>query len=630
MRVDTLRVRNFRCFGEPVGGGWALILRLARSLNLLVGPNGSGKTAILDALDIVLNPEGRSNQALVSEYDFHSCDPLVHLCAEVVLTEVDPVLPEFDSDIQWLDPADGSLVEEKGVEVDSSAHERCVVIGFEAALDEATGAIDWEWYLPKYPATGAEPRKRLTRAQHMALGYYRIRPAVSAGAFTLGRYSALGRQLSKLNYRLGKLPSAVRGHYARPTCEFLLSSCGDCPERAACLPIPSAGEEEGVAQQPLGAFLAGVLTRAQSIIGAGSWSDMTPTLGPRYGGLSSSLAGITLGVRPRDETERFIPFEYLSDGERYALSFALARSQIPGEITPVIVMEEPETALYPSGVAALVRDIQAAPSTEAPQVLLSSHSEAVLRCARAEDVFVVDREHGVENLGRVLKAAATTSKDQLHRPEYLLRPGGPSVLLADKVVVVEGPGDAIVGGYLDRLAAANASRLGVDHKSFAAKGWSIYSADNADAIPAVVPILRLLGKAVAAVFDADERGKAGAERTKTICPTFLYRSAEWNQPCIEEALLAGLDNGRKPTVLSALQSSLDCSTCGLQAAQKARCWSVGYECAIGSKDGRKSRLQMLCLEEYEKAGGFPKAFATLLEYLDTAAPGAVTELVIDL
>ncbi len=45
MRIDVLRLENFRCFEKYE-------LRLAKKFNLLIGDNGSGKTALLDALAV--------------------------------------------------------------------------------------------------------------------------------------------------------------------------------------------------------------------------------------------------------------------------------------------------------------------------------------------------------------------------------------------------------------------------------------------------------------------------------------------------------------------------------------------------------------------------------------------------
>ena len=66
MKIHTIRIRNFRCFGENTHGEWGLIFRPGQNLNLVAGPNGSGKTAMLDAIDLVMNAEGRSNRALIA------------------------------------------------------------------------------------------------------------------------------------------------------------------------------------------------------------------------------------------------------------------------------------------------------------------------------------------------------------------------------------------------------------------------------------------------------------------------------------------------------------------------------------------------------------------------------------
>lgn len=47
MRIDSLTIRNFRCFSERT-------FHLAPSFNLLVGENASGKTAVLEALSVAM------------------------------------------------------------------------------------------------------------------------------------------------------------------------------------------------------------------------------------------------------------------------------------------------------------------------------------------------------------------------------------------------------------------------------------------------------------------------------------------------------------------------------------------------------------------------------------------------
>ena len=88
MKIDTIRVNNFRCYTETEKEKCALVFRPNDNLNLMIGPNGAGKTALLDAIDLVMNVEGRTNQSLISEYDFPFCDTTKNMCIETVLTDI--------------------------------------------------------------------------------------------------------------------------------------------------------------------------------------------------------------------------------------------------------------------------------------------------------------------------------------------------------------------------------------------------------------------------------------------------------------------------------------------------------------------------------------------------------------
>jgi hypothetical protein len=429
-----------------------------------------------------------------------------------------------------------------------------------------------------------------------------------------------------MRYRLARTPIQLRGEETLPECTLLDLDCWTCGARAGCLPSPVSGAVEDE-QQTLGDLLGAMSLHARGLLGTASWEGMVPSLGSRYGDLGTTLAGTTIGMRPKSNPSQFIPFEHLSSGEKYALSFALARSQIPGDAIPVIVMEEPETALYPTGVATLIREIQAVPTGGAPQIFLSSHSESVLRCALPGDVYVIGKDHRVQNLQETLRVVGSSSKDPLSRPEYLLIPGGLNVLLADKVLVVEGAQDAIVSGYLDRIAAEIAATVKSQHVSLGAGGWTVFPAQEARTVPTVVQVLLGLGKTVAALLDSDAPGKAAAERTKDVCPTFVFKSAAGGPTALEEALLGGLDTAARDRVLVSYRSLSDCAGCDM--AGPPNCWTRRHEKPCGDRDDRKRRLQTLCLEEYSSLKLFPKAFLQLIMQLDTAMPGMVRELDVD-
>lgn len=623
MRIDSIRIRNFRCFPETGEGKWGAVYRPNPELNLIIGPNGAGKTAILDALDLVLNAENRSNQALITEYDFTNCNTMKPIYIEVTLTDLGQARGEFKSDIQWIDPTDGQLVEEKGIEPDVSNHLEAVIIALEAVLDPRSGAIEWCWLLPKFPATSIESAKELGRSQHQSLGYFRIRPLISAGALTLGQYSPLGRHLRKLQYRLGKIPTDLSGRADLPTCSLNEPQCSTCPHRSDC--VPDVEDQAPLSTSDglptIGTVLKEIVTSARKVLGSSEWKGMEPGLGPRYGGSSSALAALTIGVRPvADESQAFIPFDRLSSGEKYALSFSLAKAQIPGERPPVIVMEEPETALYPSAISTLLRDIQAIPTGKTPQVIISSHSESVLRCFVPSDIFVVEKEQGPKKLDDIINMIKLAA-GPFRKPEYLIMPGGPSALFADKVLVVEGARDVIISGRLDRLAARRTALGFVPHISFGLQGWCVFAAEKADQVPDCVRLFNALGKKTVALFDGDGPGRENAEQIKNVCPAFVYETSLYRDPALEEALLAGLSADDREQVLKEFDK---CQSCSFTTHKS--CWVQKGECEKGDRNARKILLQNLCLETYEKKDFFPPAFTQLLNQIDSAPTGEVLYL----
>ncbi|MFC2146716.1 ATP-dependent endonuclease [Acidobacteriota bacterium] len=607
MKIDTLRIRNFRCYTDSIYGQWGLVFRPRRECNLIIGQNGSGKTAVLDAIDILMNAEGRTNQALLSEYDFPYCDTSKTMCIEITLIDLGQAIGEFESDIQWIDPKDGEPIENKGVDLDDKIHLPALIIRFEAFLDPYDGEIKWFWLLPKFPETELEKAKELTRAQHVFLGYFRIRPTVTAGAFTLGQYSALGRHLRKLEYRLGKLPEALQSEAQLSKCSLENPKCEDCENKSDCLPdLENSGMDFSKHKdvQTIGLKLGGIVSSAKRVLGSHGWNRMNASLGPRYGGLRANLSALTLGLRiDGPEKARFIPFERLSAGEKYSLSFSLAMAQVPGDRPPVIIMEEPETSLYPSAVATLLGDLKAIPSGDAPQVIVSSHSEGVLRFFSLEDIFIMDHNRQPLQVRNVINNTQLT-EDLMTRLESLIMPGGPSVLFADKILLVEGAQDAIVSGHLDRLSARIAAeKQNSDYNSFSSLGWCIFEAAKASKTIYFAKFFISLGKRVVSLFDGDGPGKEAARGTKYICPTFVYKSEQGGTPTLEDALLLGLPTEVKNKVLDDFYNNNKCSTC---MKNRNNCWKIsGEDCYLGDKANRKNHLQKLCLKSYLEKNIFP-------------------------
>lgn len=63
MFLDSLRIQGFRRFED-------ICLRFKNGLNVIVGPNNSGKTAVVDALRVLLSASDEGNIRL-TELDLH-------------------------------------------------------------------------------------------------------------------------------------------------------------------------------------------------------------------------------------------------------------------------------------------------------------------------------------------------------------------------------------------------------------------------------------------------------------------------------------------------------------------------------------------------------------------------------
>lgn len=108
MFLSELKIWNFRKYGTGGSGAPGLDLRLNKGLNLLVGENDSGKTAIIDAVKFVLQTQSHDYQWLEEE-DFF-------------------LQPE-------LEPTDINRAKSLKIE--------CIFRGFDAENNEAANFLEW-------------------------------------------------------------------------------------------------------------------------------------------------------------------------------------------------------------------------------------------------------------------------------------------------------------------------------------------------------------------------------------------------------------------------------------------------------------------------------------------------------
>jgi putative ATP-dependent endonuclease of OLD family len=362
MQIATLRLSNFQSFGpEPT------IINLA-TLTYVLGPNGSGKTAVLEALSRLFSP--LSSQRMVKVEDFHV--PVdrsaheVHLEQPTLWLEVDIEFPEAGDDDQHasIPPYFSHMAIETQHGVPRIRVRLTAVLAVDGEIDEKAE------YILQADADG-EPTSRADMSRydrgHIEVHYLPARrdPADHISYTTA---SLIGRTLRAADWSserelltdlMAEVTDVLVANDAVATIGDQLAEEWSGLHSGAFFKDPSIafgrGELEGVLRQ------------------------LTVTFSPSHGGTP-------------------LPFERLSDGQKSLLYIslvlawqALARRVLRGEDTSldpdrlrppvhtVVALEEPENSLAPQYLGRIIRQLRGACGQGDVQALIATHAPTLLR-----------------------------------------------------------------------------------------------------------------------------------------------------------------------------------------------------------------------------------------------------------
>ena len=107
-----------------------------------------------------------------------------------------------------------------------------------------------------------------------------------------------------------------------------------------------------------------------------------------------------------------------SDGFRRFYTHLLALYQIPPKQT--MVFEEPENGIYPGALELLADEFKAAPDDNRGQVLLTTHSPALLDCFSADQIRVVELVDLETRIGTLDEGQKQALQEELLHPGELL------------------------------------------------------------------------------------------------------------------------------------------------------------------------------------------------------------------
>ncbi|RZT64384.1 putative ATP-dependent endonuclease of OLD family [Microcella alkaliphila] len=432
MQITYLRMSGFQSFGtDPT----EIALR---HVTYVLGLNGAGKTAVLEALSRLFSP--LSAQRKVRHSDFHipngqtAAD--VHAASPVLWIEVDIEVPESGAsgDHASVPPnfAHMRIATEDGVPR--------IRVRLTATIAPDNVIEEKLEYILEADADG-EPLQRADMSRfdraNIEVHYLPARrdPAEHI-AYTTA--SLVGRALRAADWTA-----------ERTTLDTLSKSLTDAladNDAVKSIGVQLAGEWKGLHS---GAFFT------------------DPSIAFGSGDLESVLRQLTVSFAPSPAGSS-LPFDRLSDGQKSLLYISLvlawqslAREVLSGTETSfdqhrlrppvhtVIALEEPENSLAPQYLGRIIRQLRTAAGHGDSQSLIATHSPALLRRVDPESICFLRLDSNRQSQVRRILLPTTSDETAKYVREAVL--AFPELYFSRLVVLGEGDSEQIV---LPRVLAA--------------------------------------------------------------------------------------------------------------------------------------------------------------------------------
>lgn len=384
-KICQLEIQNFRSIREM---SWAPSV----GINCLVGPGDSGKSTILDAIDLCL---GARRSVAFGDADFHDLDITRPIVISATLDGLPDELLNLDSYGDFLrgfDPATGRVEEEPRKGIPTVLTLRLMV----------TADFEPVWALYSERAERAELERGLAWKDRALLAPARIGSFVNSN-LSWSRNSVLNR-LTEDRADLGaQLAAAAR--QARTN----FGDRADAQLADALAIVTQVANRLGV---PVG-------TSAKALLDAHS--------------VSIGDGAIAL------HNEAGIPLRSLGTGSSRLLVAGLQR-EAAGSAS-IALVDEVEYGLEPHRLARLLDSLGAKEEMPNLQVFMTSHSPVALRELTANQVFIVRSQRGLHCVQRV--GAVDGIQGMLRKDA--------EAFLAKSVIVCEGASEVGFGRGLDQF-----------------------------------------------------------------------------------------------------------------------------------------------------------------------------------
>jgi hypothetical protein len=440
-RIRSVEIKHFRGIKE-------LVWFPSEGINCLIGPGDSGKTSILDAIDLCL---GARRNIQLTDDDFYRLDVEMPISISVTLGELDDSLKSLDAYglyVRGFDAQSETIEDEPKKDSET-------VLTVKLAV---TSDLEPSWSLASERAEGQGQDRDLNWGDRARLAPARLGMTAD---YHLGWRR--GSVLNRLSEQRAEISAA------------LAKAARDARE--------AFGDE---AQEQLGETL-GIVAETAKKLGISIGENIKAELDAH----SVSFSGGTISLHDEDG----IPLRGLGTGSARLLIAGLQRKA--AERSTIFLIDELEHGLEPHRIIRLLGSLGAKETDPPIQVFMTTHSPVALRELSASQLFVVRSVADKHEVLSVSNADYIQSTIRLY----------PDAFFASSIIVCEGASEVGLVRGLDQHRIAN----GFEAITAQGTALVDCGGGDADRLIKRAAGFRDLGYRVAVVRDDDKQPSASVE-----------------------------------------------------------------------------------------------------------------------
>lgn len=470
-RIRKIEIQNFR-------GIQALEWCPSPGINCLIGCGDSGKSSVLDAIDLCL---GARRNVQFTDADFHQLNVEKPISISITLGELDDALKNLDTYglyVRGFDPSTGAVEDEPEKDLETVLTLRLTV------ADD----LEPSWSLISERAQAQDNARNLTWGDRVRIAPNRI------GAMA--------------DYHLGWRRGSVLNRISEERADASAALAKAARDARAAF-----GDQ---AQAQLGETLATVAATAKEL-GIAIGDDIKAMLDAH----SVSFSGGTISLHDKDG----IPLRNLGVGSTRLLIAGLQRKAAAD--STIILIDELEHGLEPHRIMRLISSLGAKENPAPLQVFMTTHSPVALRELNGDQLYVTrpaGAAHEVQKVG---------TEDHIQGTIRTF----PEAFLAPTVIICEGASEIGLVRGVDQFRIANQPV-----ESIAAAGTALADCGGggADRPFARANAFLELGYTVAVLRDDDQKPTPAIEEAfkKAGGTVFTWRDGR----ALEDELFLSLSN----------------------------------------------------------------------------------------